>query len=337
MLIMRYSLFVLIATLVLFACNSNTLNIEVVNLEPEESIDNLNDTIYFRQMGQILYKNNRFYLLDSDIRDIIICDSNFKFVKRLSKRGRGPGEYLYTSDVNLNNYGNIVLRDQHSVFKEYDNQANFIKKIESSIQVQDGRFIIDHKNSYYTCSTKSYLPILKLNEYGDTTISFGLRYNYPGNEFFTKGSQNRHLFETKDNKIIAVGTIIPSIELYTPNGELVFQHEINYPQLQANFEANYEKTKDSPNSIVGLYSDVYYFEDMLYLLYWERLDTKDRVNLDKMLVYKIESKGVELKKVYNFNNSTEENTLITKICIYNNNRLIAYNHLKNQFQFYTLN
>lgn len=334
---MKYRILVLIATMVLFACNSNKFNIEVVNLEPEKSIDNLNDTIYFRQMGQILYKNNRFYLLDSDIRDIIICDSSFRFVNRISKRGRGPGEYLYPSDLNLNNYGNIVLRDHQSIFKEYDQQANFINQVEASIQVQEGRFVIDKSNSYYTCSTNSFLPILKLNEYGDTTFSFGKKYNYPGNNFFTKLSQNRHLFETKDNKIITVGTIIPSIELYTSNGELIFQHEIKYPALVANFEANYEKTKNSQNTIVGLYSDVYYFEDMLFLIYWERLDTQDRVNLDNMLVYQIKSKSVDLMKVYNFKNSTEENTLITKICIYNNNKLIAYNHLKNQFQFYNLN
>lgn len=326
----------LIVLTISFACVREQQIGETSELIPERTIDNIDDTIFFRQMGHVLYKDQKFFLLNSDNRDVIICDENFKYINLLSKRGRGPGEYMYPTDINLDNNGNLVLKDYNSIFKVYDVQTNFIKKVEVNTESSYGRFIIDENNVFYTSCINTYFPIMKFDLNGDTISGFGVRYNYSGGTFFKIRCQSRHLFLTDDKNILAIGQVIPSVELYRPNGTLIFQETIDFPQIQENFELNYSKVKDSPNSIVHLYADVYYFNNFIYLLYVERLDTKDRVNLDNLVVYKVNSKGIELYKIYNFLNDNSEENLITCICICDRNKLVAYNHLKGQFQFYSL-
>ena len=91
----------------------------------------------FRGADKILFKNGKLYLLDQASRKIIVFDRNGSLDMSLSKRGRGPGEYLQITDFDVDDEGNIWLVDgQRNLLLTYSSNGKFLRSKNLQYEVE---------------------------------------------------------------------------------------------------------------------------------------------------------------------------------------------------------
>ena len=75
----------------------------------------------------IIHKDN-YYIMDPVQQIILVFDKNGKFLLKINKQGRGPGEYLSLISFYINSYtDNIELLDPYGPVHIYDLSGNYIE------------------------------------------------------------------------------------------------------------------------------------------------------------------------------------------------------------------
>lgn len=68
-----------------------------------------NDKSLIGDMSKIIPYNNRYYILDMRLQAILCFENNGKFLFKIDQRGRGPEEYSYLEDFNIDPYNNEIM------------------------------------------------------------------------------------------------------------------------------------------------------------------------------------------------------------------------------------
>ncbi len=134
-------------------------------------------------IDKILYRSGKFYILDAKAQALFVFDKDGKFISKIEKPGRGPGEYIYLMDFDIDIFGNIYLLDlnQKAILK-YDMHGKFIEKDQrdyfiSNIAVIDTSTLLTYQHAAVSSNVKyklifqengekvnSFLPIDKSNK-----------------------------------------------------------------------------------------------------------------------------------------------------------------------------
>jgi len=87
-------------------------------------------------VAKIMFRLNKFYIYDDVSHGIYVFDQNGKFLLRISKLGKGPGEYVQLTDFDVDDFGNIYIWDvmtrkliQYSPNGEIINKFYFKQKV----------------------------------------------------------------------------------------------------------------------------------------------------------------------------------------------------------------
>lgn len=95
----------------------------------------IDDSVLLSGVNTINYPkfaNDRIYLYDQN-QGILIFDRSGKFLKKVGKKGRGPGEYLYGLDFTVDpESGTVYLNDLKSIIKVYSRSGNFLRSFDLS-------------------------------------------------------------------------------------------------------------------------------------------------------------------------------------------------------------
>ncbi|MEA4936483.1 MAG: 6-bladed beta-propeller [Paludibacter sp.] len=103
--------------------------IEIIPLETKQ---NSLLTFLIGEPDRVIVHENNFYFLDDSQHLIIVFNSEGKFLKKISKKGNGPEEYISIDDFNINRFtGNLeVLSSVGRYINVYDLSENiFIERI----------------------------------------------------------------------------------------------------------------------------------------------------------------------------------------------------------------
>lgn len=149
----------LLSILIIYLFNNNFL----LRNEPDfENLNNLTDiftpvdTIYLEadydnlisNIFQLQNWNNKWCIPQTS--EILIFDSDGKFITKLGKKGNGPGEFDYIKHIIPGNNGELLVYDAHlyriTIFDSLFNYKNSFK-IENIGTVE--MFVKDRKNNYY--------------------------------------------------------------------------------------------------------------------------------------------------------------------------------------------
>lgn len=97
-------------------------NIRFVKLETKEEC-------LLEDINKVISYNNKLYILSSVGKgNIFIFDNNGKFIYKM-KKGEGPEEIIYPTDIAINsNKNRLLILDHYRNIKEYDLEGNFIHK-----------------------------------------------------------------------------------------------------------------------------------------------------------------------------------------------------------------
>ena len=102
----------------------------------------------FSEIDKIVCHQDRFYILDWIHRKIVIYDSDGGPVGCLSRRGRGPGEYLQITDFDVDADGSVwVVDGQQDMLLHYSPEGECVESRDFPFEVEfikvlkDGRFL----------------------------------------------------------------------------------------------------------------------------------------------------------------------------------------------------
>lgn len=128
-----------------YGCNSNTPSLDLnnkntisINLDKNDSLSiyDLFDKVeliplqtdsssvfnfLLGQPDQVLIYDNKFYFLDKKQSAILLFEKNGSFIKKINKKGKGPGEYSSISDFHINRFtGNLEILSEFGFIIIYD-------------------------------------------------------------------------------------------------------------------------------------------------------------------------------------------------------------------------
>lgn len=173
--------------------------------------------LYFIDWEQVIYK----------------YDKNGKFINKLHKIGRGPGEYTRVNGLCVDNNENIYIEDlEKDEILKYDNNFKFIKSIKlKSFNPYSGMAIIDNSIYLINAFTQGSKFIEQYDLDGKFIKSFnepddlGLKYN--------RGI-NRGYISQYENKLIYTRANYNEINIYDPknNKTEVIKIKTNFIQIK---------------------------------------------------------------------------------------------------------
>ncbi|MEA1875241.1 MAG: 6-bladed beta-propeller [Bacteroidota bacterium] len=97
-------------------------NIEYIELESSSES-------FIGEISQILYNENHILVLDKKLQEIFLFSSKGKFIRKIGRRGNGPGEYGTVFSVDLTPDGLIYLHSTGNKILEYNISGDFTRSI----------------------------------------------------------------------------------------------------------------------------------------------------------------------------------------------------------------
>ena len=94
------------------------------------------------RISKMMIHQNRYYILDYQQKNVQVFDESGKFILKIGKQGRGPGEYSNLDDMMYNPYtDNLDLLDPWGWIYSYDLKGNYIK---TSNKITDSELLVVH-------------------------------------------------------------------------------------------------------------------------------------------------------------------------------------------------
>jgi len=112
------------------------------------------------QISQVVFYEEKFYVLDRKQQKIFCFDHNGKFISTISQQGHGPGEFVYVSAITIDDYNKnlIFLSPPTQQLLIFDLDGTFRKKISVKTETVMGL------NKIFTLNDSIYL-ITSLTDY----------------------------------------------------------------------------------------------------------------------------------------------------------------------------
>jgi hypothetical protein len=84
---------------------------------------------FVKGISKIVTHQDNYYVLDMPQCIIFVFDKAGRYLFKIAKKGRGPGEYNFITDFNFNPYtGNLEILEPTGGVKIYDSLGNFIEQ-----------------------------------------------------------------------------------------------------------------------------------------------------------------------------------------------------------------
>ena len=143
-------------------------NIEAICLETKD------ECLISDPQKVIVFDNKKIFVQDFD-KNLLIFDINGKFISKVGKKGRGPGEYIQLAGFDIDSVGNIYILDYHKILTyNSDGIFKFSKVLNLSskeYKITDSFLPIKHKVMNGFNRFKKYNDIYNIDPtFGNDTI-----------------------------------------------------------------------------------------------------------------------------------------------------------------------
>lgn len=164
---------------------------------------------------KIVFNKERFYVLDSRLSAIFVFDLNGKYIFKIQKSGRGPGEYIDIHDFEINPYtGDIEALSARGQLLRYDPEGKYLNSfwIEPSISaVHYFKHLTDDKIIFYSGTETSKLyfyskkqhKIIKQTHEIPEFVSRKTHLNHLNSPFFVYNSKV-YYYEASSNDVYVI-------------------------------------------------------------------------------------------------------------------------------------
>lgn len=200
-------------------------------------------------INEVKLSNDTFFIFDKSLKTIFLFSKNGKYLSKICKLGKGPGEYLNPVNFELNTRKReITIFDWNSQkLIKYNYRGDFISEISIGNRYYD---FVEYSNSYFffinTSINRENSPVYMLNHYNSTGklisknfSSYDYSYGFRNREV----NSNGYFYSDNDKLIFSMPF---SDTIYTINDRGVFPYII----------LNTEKYKITKEEIESLKSGV---------------------------------------------------------------------------------
>jgi hypothetical protein len=271
--------------------NSENITIPVVKIpESVTGAYNISDTTKYKliplethnegliaRVKKVIFYNNNFYILDFYGKRIIVFDEKGRYIQKLEKIGKGPGEYIGLMDFyicndilyTLSNHGHIINMFNAKDFKYIDNVRTPKNICATELYVNE-RFT--YLSQIYPYLPKNNFTLYCLETENMTKIlseKFMFEYNYYSNtgiqssgDFFGNSTTNGQLYSLQfDNTIYTINKDKVSGKCKLDFGKLNIPVDIlksEYGQFENyisknNYRAINSKVEYNDNLLISIY------------------------------------------------------------------------------------
>jgi len=143
-----------------------------ISLEEVLSVGRLDDDILFQWAGVFADSNGNIYVTDAMDYSLKKFDSQGNFIKKVGRKGQGPGEFMAPRLLDgLNRY--LYATDQHRLgVQVFDMELNFKRHIPIKKPIADLKILSDSQIAVATMFMDKMASILIYNADGELTGEF---------------------------------------------------------------------------------------------------------------------------------------------------------------------
>lgn len=308
-----------------YSCSDKIKN-EVIEIQASAKKPSINDTVYYKSVSSLEGLKRGVYVADKTAR-IFFINSSGEFEWEYAEKGKGPGELSYVSDLSSVNDSLYIYDRSQGKIIVLDNENDFRRDIITEDLKGARNMAVSEDGDIYVSTPFSEKPITVLNNNGNTLFKFGNKIADPSG---FNVYRNEKLLQVTGNKVLALSSSDPLLEVYSEDGELLESKKIQHSEIQNRVDdINSSYSKPSP---YGGYKLVVLFEDMkvvgnqVYLLTRTDAEGKTDNNFTLLLKYEMKKSGslnfVKAIKLYGIDQVKRLSG--TEIAFINENKVYLY-------------
>jgi hypothetical protein len=259
---------------------------------------------------------------------IFVLNRDLNLLKSFGKGGKGPGELSGASHLYVNKDSIYVYNDAKRTIELFNN-GNHIKTINLPYNINcngDTRFFIkDHL--IFISNPNEFSSISCFSIDGSWLKNFGKVEKYQTDKETTI-KNFRHICFYND-KILAVSNCNPNIEMYNMKGERIKEYDFSYlPPVKKMMEF-IDRQPSAPNSYYTIVSDIYIFENKLFLLTLS-VNEENKTEANKILQFEIGEETLKPVTIIDLGKGWFGPICIAEDCI------VTFNHVTSELTKYDL-
>lgn len=276
------------------------------------------------RIAELDYHNNIIYASDflkSKILKFFWGDDNIQDFHSFGGEGEGPGEFRGVAHFAIVN-DTLYAFVNTTLIHMFTTSGDYIRSIDLPNGILPvARFSVSEDGIYLFKRVGEY-PIVKINSQGELIQEFGSKSSNEMNNLNEEASFI--LFNKANNSLFRVYKSKPLIEIYSDDGKLIFNHEIDddlVTQDRVNFiNTDKNRPEANENAVYHLYSDAYLKDNTLFLLIY---DTTYGRSFIKKIVF--QDSQIKSSSLYRFDE--DFNLQFKTIAAIDNSTLIGYGDL----------
>jgi hypothetical protein len=333
---MRNNIILVSLIVILTGCKvSGDRIVETESIVPYKTVSEISDSVFFRNIHHFLFYNETFYLLDLDLARILICDKNLKLSKVIGQKGAGPGELLYPSDIVLTPENLIAVKDYNTI-SFFNHGGDLIRRVKFEEPLANLGFIVQKDNSILISTKYSDSPITHFDSTGKVINKFGIEFEIEKYDLSRDRINGRALFKKGEDRIVTVGEVMPIIEIYSNEGDLILSKTILDDQITYKAQQAYEKMSLEKNISVLFYNDVCLYDNKVFILKSISGQKENGEYSNKQIIYIIDltEKDVSIDRILELNMPENDRWYIASFCVVDNKNLVTFDYISGGFSFY---
>lgn len=149
-------------------------------------------------IGNLFYDNGLLIVLDASFTDckVLVFDENGKFIRRISKRGRGPGEYTHLQNIAYDSRDKMIYLVSQEVIQKFNIEGDFIGTID---MIENSHIKYLHMDESELFAISNQMP----NNIGEKFVTLSYLHILSGNGEQIKSATIRS--STRDDSQFMVG------------------------------------------------------------------------------------------------------------------------------------
>ncbi len=323
---MRNSLlYTLIATFLIYSCDTLEKDIKIQDVVPDKTISALSDSSYFSVLKSLVWSNERLLSSETERSQVFVMNEDLKLINTIGCAGRGPQEMsdinyfcVYKDTIVIKDSGN----DRIQFFDFMRIHLGYIKGISTSPANFLSKFV--YENGMFVTTAKNDSAIIIYNPKTGKETKFGKRYDF--NSEIQNRIRNDRFILKGNNTIFSISDNQPFIESYDFQGNLLKTCDYSSINMIRKELIDISKQKLSERSYKTIVADCNTYKDNIFLLI---NSYKDGFCCNIVLRY-IYDNGFKLSNIYRLKDD------IYVSIAFNGTFLFAFSHTSGELQRFRL-
>lgn len=256
------------------------------------------DSLYFRDLTEIIFHNSRYYIADYSNSRVLVLDSLLNYVYSIGSLGQGPGEFRGVKHIGINRDTLYGVDDGNVRVNVFTVAGKYIRVFSLPDRYYTVcKHAIDDAGNFYFSSPMGSKKISKYNFNNKNLFRFGDFLPFTGQKF-EKENQLSHILHSGGN-IYAVMQADPIVDVYDTMGRRLVHFEIPTQPFQSRIEyreSEYRKNPINRSKTYKIFQDAAIHGNKLYLLYITNDDNQGAL-CNKILVVDFSNNIPSIEKI----------------------------------------